>query len=114
MELKDYRQELDGSTGELVRLFCRRMEIAGEIGDYKGDPRLPILDAARGEEKPRAWNSLPAGPPGRAGGFSRGSSLPLSREAQQRARRSSAAAFGKKAGPQLFAPDPRPARLLLL
>ncbi|MBQ5406241.1 MAG: chorismate mutase [Oscillospiraceae bacterium] len=47
MELQDYRRELDGIDDELLQLFCRRMEIAAQIGAYKKANGLPILDPAR-------------------------------------------------------------------
>ena len=47
MDLLDYRNELDGLDGELLRLFCRRMEIAAKIGAYKKEHGLPVLDPAR-------------------------------------------------------------------
>ena len=47
MALQDYRRELDGIDDELLQLFCRRMEIAAQIGAYKKANGLPILDPAR-------------------------------------------------------------------
>ena len=52
MELKDYRAELDALDAELGRLLSRRMELCGEIGDYKKARGLPILDA---ERERRSW-----------------------------------------------------------
>ena len=51
MELKDYREQIDAVDRELVQLFLRRMELAGQIGDYKREQGLPILDASREEQK---------------------------------------------------------------
>ena len=51
MELKDYRAALDALDGELTELLARRMGLSGEIGEYKKARGLPILDAAREEEK---------------------------------------------------------------
>ena len=51
MELKDYRAELDALDAELGRLLSRRMELCGEIGDYKKARGLPILDAERERAK---------------------------------------------------------------
>lgn len=51
MELRDYRQELDVLDEQLTRLFVRRMELAGEIGELKKDKGLPILDREREREK---------------------------------------------------------------
>ncbi len=50
MDLKQYRAELDGIDRQLVQLFCRRMEIAAEIGVYKREHDLPVLDPARERE----------------------------------------------------------------
>ena len=51
MELKDYRAQMDALDQELSGLFLRRMELAGQIGDFKRQQGLPILDASREEEK---------------------------------------------------------------
>ena len=47
MDLQEYRKELDGLDRELLSLFCRRMEIAAQIGAYKKEHGLPVLDPAR-------------------------------------------------------------------
>ena len=44
MELSDYRAQLDALDGELLSLFCRRMDIAAQIGAYKKEHGLPVLD----------------------------------------------------------------------
>ena len=51
MELKDYREALDALDGKLTELLARRMELSGEIGEYKKTRGLPVLDKAREEEK---------------------------------------------------------------
>ena len=51
MELKEYRAQIDQIDAELVELFVRRMEIAAEIGSYKKERGLPVLDAEREREK---------------------------------------------------------------
>ena len=54
MEKKDlsvYREKIDGIDQELVRLFAERMEVAREIGEYKREMGLPVLDAAREQAK---------------------------------------------------------------
>ena len=58
MELKDYRAALDRLDRELTELLVRRMELAGQIGEYKKARGLPILDAAREDEKLDATESL--------------------------------------------------------
>ncbi len=50
MEKKDlsiYREKIDHIDRELVRLFAERMDVAREIGTYKREMGLPVLDAAR-------------------------------------------------------------------
>lgn len=51
MELEMLRQEIDETDAELVRLFKKRMALAGEVAEYKKAKGLPVLDAAREEEK---------------------------------------------------------------
>ena len=53
MNLSDYRERLDRIDTELLRLFSERMEIASEIGLYKKQNALPLLDRAREEENLR-------------------------------------------------------------
>ncbi len=54
MELSEYRRELDVLDSQLLQLFCRRMEIAGEIAAYKKEKDLPVLDSRREREKLRS------------------------------------------------------------
>ena len=51
MELKDYRQQLDGIDTQILRLFSERMDIAAKIGAYKKSQGLPVLDVRREREK---------------------------------------------------------------
>ncbi|MBO5556842.1 MAG: chorismate mutase [Oscillospiraceae bacterium] len=51
MEISDYRQQIDQVDQELLQLFYRRMEIAAQIGAYKREKGLPVLDATREREK---------------------------------------------------------------
>lgn len=51
MDLKDCRLLLDQIDGEILRLFARRMEIARQIGEYKRQNGLPVLDEARERQK---------------------------------------------------------------
>lgn len=48
--LTGYRRELDEIDKDLVALATRRLEIAGKIGGYKKEHRLPIQDAVREAE----------------------------------------------------------------
>lgn len=51
MELRDLRKEIDDIDDELVKLFCRRMEVAERVAAYKQEKGLPVLDASREETK---------------------------------------------------------------
>ena len=51
MDLQELRSQIDTIDDELVRLFCRRMEVAAKIADYKKAHGLPILVPAREAEK---------------------------------------------------------------
>ncbi len=53
MDLNDYRKEIDGIDAQLLSLFVRRMEVAGEIAAYKKANGLRVLDARREKEKLR-------------------------------------------------------------
>ncbi len=49
-DLNDYRREIDEIDGQLIPLFERRMEVVREIGRYKKERGLPILQSGREEE----------------------------------------------------------------
>ena len=51
MELKELRKQMDETDNEIVRLFEERMQIAKQIGDYKKEYNLPVLDAQRESNK---------------------------------------------------------------
>ena len=51
MNLDELRVTIDKTDDEIIRLFEERMEVAKQIGDYKKDNNLPILDAEREEKK---------------------------------------------------------------
>ena len=53
MELNELRSQIDTIDDELVQLFCRRMEVAEQIAEYKRQNDLPILVPAREREKLR-------------------------------------------------------------
>lgn len=50
MELLDIRKEIDAVDGELVELFCKRMELSAAVAEYKKQNNMPILDAERERE----------------------------------------------------------------
>ena len=51
MDLTQLRGRIDAIDDELIRLFCRRMDVAAQIADYKKEHGLPILVPARETEK---------------------------------------------------------------
>ena len=57
-DLKDYRKQLDAIDEQLVRLFHERLAITGNIGRYKKEHNLPVLDESREEEKLNAVAAL--------------------------------------------------------
>ena len=51
MDIKELRGQIDAIDEELVTLFCRRMEVAEQIADYKREHNMPILVPAREREQ---------------------------------------------------------------
>ena len=49
-ELTNLRQQMNDTDNQLVALFTRRMEIAGEIASYKSENDLPVFDKLRERE----------------------------------------------------------------
>ena len=50
MDIQELRQQIDAIDRELVALYCRRMETARAIGQYKRENGLPVLDSQREQE----------------------------------------------------------------
>lgn len=50
MDIKELREEINGLDAEMTELFYKRMEIVGQVAEYKRKNNLPILDAAREQE----------------------------------------------------------------
>ena len=50
MDLKDLRDEIDAIDQDIIRLFCRRMEVTAQIADYKKQNGLPIYHPGREQE----------------------------------------------------------------
>jgi len=50
MDLKDIRGEIDAIDGEIMGLFNRRMDLAGEVARFKARHGLPVFDKARENE----------------------------------------------------------------
>lgn len=47
MELSEIREEIDRIDGELVRLFCARMQLSAQVADCKKASGLPIYVPTR-------------------------------------------------------------------
>ncbi len=47
MEISELREQIDDIDRKLVELYCRRMDTAREIGRYKRENNLPVLDSER-------------------------------------------------------------------
>ena len=47
MDISELRTQIDGIDKQLVDLYCRRMDTAREIGRYKRENNLPVLDTER-------------------------------------------------------------------
>ena len=47
MDMNELREKIDGIDRQLVELYCQRMETAAEIGRYKQEHGLPVLDSER-------------------------------------------------------------------
>lgn len=50
MDIQELRQRMDAIDRDLVDLYCRRMETARLIGQFKREKHLPILDSEREKE----------------------------------------------------------------
>ena len=50
MDIKQLRNEIDIIDEELVKLFCRRMDVSAKVADYKREHNLPILVPSRERE----------------------------------------------------------------
>lgn len=50
MDIQELRKEIDIIDQEFVSLFCRRMNVAAEIANYKRQNNLPIYHPGREQE----------------------------------------------------------------
>ena len=51
MELSDYRKQIDQIDEQITRLFAERMQVSAQIGSYKKEHGLPVLDPGRERQK---------------------------------------------------------------
>ncbi len=49
-DIKDSRAEIDALNRELIERFCRRMDVAADVADYKREHGLPVFDRTRERE----------------------------------------------------------------
>ena len=49
MELDKLREEIDRIDRELLSLFCRRMEVVAQVGQYKKERGLPDVYKRQGD-----------------------------------------------------------------
>ena len=47
MELSELRIQLDKINNDLLELFIKRMEIAGQVAEYKRINNMPVFDSGR-------------------------------------------------------------------
>lgn len=50
MDLNELRNEINQIDGEILNLFLRRMELAGQVAAYKRENGLPIYQPQREQE----------------------------------------------------------------
>ena len=51
MDIQELRSQIDAIDDELVRLFCKRMEVSSNIAAFKKEHAMPIYIPAREREK---------------------------------------------------------------
>ena len=58
MDLTDLRGQLDEIDAQIVALYEKRMDICGQVAEYKIENGKKVFDKAREEEKLRKVKSL--------------------------------------------------------
>ena len=58
MDLEDYRKQIDRVNDEIVDAVSRRMKIVEEIGQYKKDNGMEIVDEGREEKVKQQFEKL--------------------------------------------------------
>jgi chorismate mutase/prephenate dehydratase len=51
MDIKELRGQIDEIDGDLIRTFCRRMDVSAQLALYKKENNLPVFDPARERQK---------------------------------------------------------------
>lgn len=65
-QLEEYRAKIDAIDAQLSRLFLERMEVTGQVGEYKKAQGIPVLDAQREKQVIAAKTALTDDPAGKA------------------------------------------------
>lgn len=60
MSNQNYREQIDKIDAQIVDLFCKRMDVAKQIAEYKKENNLPVLDLKREREKLTSVTDLSA------------------------------------------------------
>lgn len=58
MDLEDYRQEIDRLNMEIVDAVSRRMNVVEEIGQYKKENGMDVVDKGREEKVKQQFEKL--------------------------------------------------------
>lgn len=58
MDLEDYRKEIDRVNHEIADAVSRRMNIVKEIGQYKEENGMDVVDESREEEVKQQFEKL--------------------------------------------------------
>lgn len=58
MDLEDYRKEIDRVNHEIVDAVSRRMNVVEEIGQYKKQHGMEVVDESREEEVKQQFENL--------------------------------------------------------
>ena len=58
MDLEDYRKEIDRVNREIVDAVSRRMNIVEEVGEYKKENGMDIVDEEREEKVKQQFEKL--------------------------------------------------------
>lgn len=56
-QLTDLRENIDQIDSEIIQLLCKRFEISRNIGIFKKENSVQILDSNREEEVKKSWNN---------------------------------------------------------
>lgn len=58
MDLEDYREQIDRINQEIVDAVSRRMEVVEEVGEYKKQNDMDVVDSGREEKVKQQFEDL--------------------------------------------------------